>query len=203
MDEYERIAPHYDRTVGAFLRPVHRAVLDALPGPGPLLDLCCGTGLLTGLAATQGRAALGVDLSPAMLTRARHTNPGVRFILADGASLPFAAATFAAVAVCFALHEKPAPTARAMLAEARRVTAPGGALLVADYRAPRGAEPLARLTGLGVAVVERLAGRNHFAHYHAFRRSGGSRALLESAGLEPDRTGLFLGGTVGIYRAEV
>jgi len=203
MDEYERIAPHYDRAVGAFLRPVHRAVLDALPTPGPLLDLCCGTGLLTAMAASRGRTAVGVNLSPAMLARANQAHPGLRFIHADGASLPFAPATFAAVAICFALHEKPDATARAMLAEARRVTAPGGALLVADYRAPRGPEPLTRLTGLGVAVIERLAGREHFAHYHAFYRSGGSRALLESAGLAPARTALFLGGTVGVYLAGV
>ena len=203
MDEYGRIAPLYDRVVGPFLRPVHRAVLDALPTPGPLLDLCCGTGLLTGLAAASGLPAVGVDLSPAMLARARRAHPAVRFIRADAARLPFPDAAFAAVTVCFALHEKPLPTAQALLAEALRVLAPQGALLVADYRGPNSPDHPHRLTGLAVSLVERLAGRDHFACYRDFRHAGGSRALLEQAGLEPVRTGLFLGGTVGVYRAGI
>ncbi|MDD3312713.1 class I SAM-dependent methyltransferase [Pseudodesulfovibrio sp.] len=198
-DEYARIAPHYDRVVGTFLRPVHRAVLDALPDPSlPLLDLCCGTGLLTAMAAAEGRQVVGLDLSPAMLARSGAGASG-RFVLGDGAALPFASGRFGAVAICFALHEKPAPVRTALLAEAVRVLRPGGALLVADYRVPQCLGE--RLMGMGVALVERLAGREHFACFRAFRRAGGSRAELERAGLPALRTARFLGGAAGVYLA--
>jgi len=200
-DEYARIAAHYDRAVGPFLRSVHRAVLDAVPDPAlPLLDLCCGTGLLTAMAAAEGRSVVGLDLSPAMLARSAPIASG-RFVRADGAALPFASGRFGAVAICFALHEKPAPVRSALLGEAVRVLRPGGALLVADYRVPEC--PGERLMGLGVALVERLAGRGHFACFRAFQRAGGSRAELERAGLFVRRTARFLGGAAGLYLARV
>jgi len=198
-DEYARIAPHYDRMVGAFLRPVHRAVLDALPDPTlPLLDLCCGTGLLTAMALAEGRQVVGLDLSPAMLARSGAEAAG-RLVRGDGAALPFGPGRFGAVAICFALHEKPAPVRAALLAEAVRVLRPGGALLVADYRMPQC--PGERLMGLGVALVERLAGREHYACFRAFQRAGGCRAELERAGLLVRRTARFLGGAAGVYVA--
>ncbi|MBU4192662.1 MAG: class I SAM-dependent methyltransferase, partial [Proteobacteria bacterium] len=79
MDEYARIAPLYDTVVGPFLRPVHAALVEALravAGDGPVVDLCCGTGVVAGMVARTGREAIGVDLSPAMLDRARARHGG-------------------------------------------------------------------------------------------------------------------------------
>ena len=171
MDEYARFASLYDAVVGPFLAPVHRAVAGALPRTGRVLDLCCGTGTLTALAAGRTGRAVGVDNSPAMLARAEAARPGVPFVRADATRLPFGDRAFDGVVLSFALHEKDADAGRAMLDEARRVLRPGGLLLVADYRTARtGPGPLA---GLAVALVERMAGKGHFACYrgvHAHRR---------------------------------
>ncbi|WP_419786271.1 class I SAM-dependent methyltransferase [Pseudodesulfovibrio sp.] len=200
-DEYGRIAPHYDRVVGPFLRRVHRAVLDALPDPAlPLLDLCCGTGLLIGAAASRGIPVVGLDLSPAMAARAEAAAPG-RVVRGDGVSLPFASGRFGAVTICFALHEKPAFVREGLLAEAARVLRPGGSLLVADYRVGRCLGE--RLMGVGAAMVERLAGREHYRLFREYRQRGGSRAELERAGFMVRRTALSLGGTVGVYLAGI
>jgi trans-aconitate methyltransferase len=70
-----------------------RAVLDRLaPRPGErVLDLGCGTGrLTTEIAAATGSFTVGLDRSAAMLAEAAgHAGRAVRFVLADGARLPF------------------------------------------------------------------------------------------------------------------
>ena len=199
VDEYARIARLYDAVVGPFLRPIHRAAARALPRSGRVLDLCCGTGVLTTLVAGRTGRAVGVDNSPAMIARAKAVRPDMEFILADATHLPLGKDEFDGVVLSFALHEKDPDTGRAMLGEARRVLRPGGLLLVADYRAPRTGPGLAAKQA--VALVERLAGKDHFARYREYMRTGGSRAFLERAGFPPDLAATFLYGCAGLYVA--
>lgn len=203
-DEYARIAPVYDAVVGPFLRPVHAAVVAALlgaaSGGGPVADLCCGTGAVADMAARAGLAVVGVDSSPAMLHRARARRGGARYLLADASATGLEPGGFAACVVTFALHEKPPETGRAILAEAARLVGPGGTVVVADYRAARGA----RLTGAAIALVERLAGRDHHACFRRFMADGGSGAFLRRAGLDAgEPRALFMGGWVGLYQLAV
>ena len=182
MDEYARFAALYDPLVGPFLRPIHRAMIAAMESRRchKIIDLCCGTGLLTGMAADAGYPPVGVDLSPTMLRVARRNHPGATFIDCDASALFFPDNEFDAATICFALHEKPADTARAILAEAVRVTRPGGLTLGADYRLPIPRQ--SRLTGLAIALVERLAGKAHFTHYRRYMDAGGSESFLAHAG---------------------
>jgi ubiquinone/menaquinone biosynthesis C-methylase UbiE len=203
-DEYARIAPLYDAVVGPFLRPVHAAVVAALlgaaSGRGPVADLCCGTGAVADMAARAGLDVVGVDLSPGMLGRARARRGGARYVLADAAATGLESGGFAACAITFALHEKPPETARAILAEAVRLVGPGGAVVVADYRVARGA----RLTGAAIALVERLAGREHHACFRRFMADGGSAAFLRRAGLDAgEPRARFMGGWAGLYQVAV
>lgn len=208
MDEYARIAPLYDAVVGPFLRPVHAALVEALRAAlvadGPVVDLCCGTGVVADMVARAGLEAIGVDISPAMLDRARARRGGARFLLGDATATGLADSAFAGCVISFALHEKPPETGLAMLAEARRLVAPGGAILVADYRMVRGAW----LTGLAITMVERLAGRSHHACFSRYMAGGGSGPFLRRAGLAAGpapgavRT-RFLGDWVGVYQAVV
>ncbi|MYW69657.1 methyltransferase domain-containing protein [Streptomyces sp. SID8379] len=58
--------------------------------PGDLLDLGCGTGSLSLLAAERGHRVTGVDFAPAMLERARRKLAGhdADFLLGDAAAPP-------------------------------------------------------------------------------------------------------------------
>ncbi len=116
-------------------RALHRRVLDALgepnlPLPGPLLDAGCGTGGF--LARLKQRwpqvTATGLEYLPAAAARAR-IKSGCPVVAASVHRLPFATASFAAVTsmdvLCHALVE-PALA----LAEAHRVLAPGGRLVL-------------------------------------------------------------------------
>src|SRR5438477_11059753 len=59
-----------------------------LPSPARVVDLGCGTGNVTALLRARWRAArvTGVDASPAMLERARASDPGVDWQQADVAT---------------------------------------------------------------------------------------------------------------------
>ena len=58
-------------------------LLDPRPGER-ILDLGCGTGVLTADIAARGAQVLGIDGSAAMIERAIATYPGLDFIVADG-----------------------------------------------------------------------------------------------------------------------
>ena len=200
MDDYHRVASLYDPLVGRPLRPIHRAMAKRLALTGStVLDLCCGTGLLTGHALNNGLAVTGVDLSPHMLAVARAKRPGADYVLADASALPVPDHAFDSASISFALHEKYLSTAHAILVEARRVVRPGGLVLVADYISP---EPgRAWLTGRAITLVERLAGRIHHARFREYMAAGGAVPLLEQAGLDAQLERTFMNGWVGLYAA--
>ncbi|MFJ3823693.1 class I SAM-dependent methyltransferase [Streptomyces nodosus] len=81
------------------------------PEPGDVLDLGCGTGSLSLLASEQGHRVTGVDLSPAMLDRARAKLAGrdAVFRVGDAAAPPVGGQLFDAVLVRHVLWTLPEP----------------------------------------------------------------------------------------------
>jgi ubiquinone/menaquinone biosynthesis C-methylase UbiE len=101
-------------------------VLDVACGPGPNLPLLLD-------AVGPGGRVVGVDISPAMLERARRRAPEAELVEADLAeSLPFGDATFDAVVSSFGLSC--VPQISPALDEILRVLRPEGVLAVADAR---------------------------------------------------------------------
>ncbi|QJB55637.1 class I SAM-dependent methyltransferase [Pseudodesulfovibrio sp. zrk46] len=199
MDEYRHVARFYDPLVGPFLRPIHRAMLTPLHSrkSSTLIDLCCGTGTLAAMAAEAGITATGVDLSAPMLDVARGKSPDVTFIHSDATAVPLEDASFDACTISFALHEKPLPVAEAILAETRRLIRPGGLLVVADYRFPQSRRSF--FTGLGIRIIERMAGRDHFTHFRTYMDNGGTQSFLARSGLPGNPTATHLNGWVGLF----
>ena len=120
--------------------------LFAKRAPRNLLDIGTGTGRILQLFAAQIGFGLGVDLSREMLAVARANldrtslrNCQVR--LADMYHLPLPAGGFEAATLHNVLHYADDPAA--VLAEAARVLAPGGRLVVIDF-APHQLEFLRR-----------------------------------------------------------
>ncbi|MEU3712228.1 class I SAM-dependent methyltransferase [Streptomyces catenulae] len=102
--------------------------------PAALLDLGCGTGSLSLLAAEAGHRVLGVDHAPAMIERARAklAGHGARFLTGDAARPPVGEERFAAVVVRHVLWALPDP--RAALRRWRGLLAPGGRLVLVEGR---------------------------------------------------------------------
>lgn len=142
---FERVAPIWDeeRSMHAADAAVDGAILDAI-GPGPIgrmVDLGTGTGRILRILAHRAGRAVGLDASHSMLSVARanleRADPGndgiTRCELRQGDvySPPFDPASFDLVVIHQVLHYLDDP-ARA-IAEAARLVAPGGRLLVVDF----------------------------------------------------------------------
>lgn len=167
---------------GPALRPVAAALL-ALAGVRAgetVVDLGCGTGLLTHPAAAaagpDGRV-YGVDGDPAVLAAARARRPsGVRWLVADPARLPFAAGRVDKVLCGTYLHRL--ADAAPALAEAARVLGPGGRIVLSVWDRPADGPheaALREVTGDAADVRLRAGGTAHDA--------AALPALLNAAGL--------------------
>ena len=103
---------------------------------GLVVDLGCGPGLFTLLAARTGREALGIDLTPKMLRQARTNHrrfapqSSVSFLAADAEHLPLADHSVAAVVSRYVIWNLPHP--EAALLEIKRVLKPAGVLYYVD-----------------------------------------------------------------------
>jgi SAM-dependent methyltransferase len=107
-------------------------------GAGPedtVLDVACGPGLVVCAFARVARHATGIDITPAMLERARAHAAGlgltnVTWRQGDVLPLPWPDASFTVVTSRFAFHHFLDPGA--VLREMARVCAPGGTVMVVD-----------------------------------------------------------------------
>ncbi|MFB6769358.1 class I SAM-dependent methyltransferase [Streptomyces sp. NPDC048232] len=131
MLDYDKEAERYDAARGGEPRAeaAARAVLSLVPrGARSLLDVACGTGIVTRrLAAEPGAPRVtGADLAPAMARRAAARLPGA-VVLADSRRLPFRDGGFDAVTSVWLLHlVEGAGDVRAIVGECARVLRPGG-----------------------------------------------------------------------------
>jgi ubiquinone/menaquinone biosynthesis C-methylase UbiE len=96
---------------------------------GRVLELGCGTGVLLSELANHSSQVVGIDVSTAMLARARKRIADSRISLgqADGTALPFVENSFETVLATFPSGYITTPAARA---EVARVLAPGGVFIV-------------------------------------------------------------------------
>jgi SAM-dependent methyltransferase len=89
---FGRIAPRWDSMLQPDTLAPFEAALAAVEGPvARALDLGTGTGAAAMAIARRFPEAevVGVDLAPQMLAEARRNAPGIEFVQADGAALPF------------------------------------------------------------------------------------------------------------------
>jgi SAM-dependent methyltransferase len=103
-----------------------------------VLDLACGGGLIVCAFAPYVRHATGIDMTPAMLERARALAAekrlgNVAWQQGDVRSLPWADASFDIVVTRFSLHHFEVPLA--VLREMKRVCRPEGRVIVVDMYA--------------------------------------------------------------------
>ncbi len=103
-----------------------------------VLDVACGPGLVVCALAAVVRHATGIDVTPAMIERARALAAekglaNVAWQVGDVLPLPYPDGAFSLVVSRFAFHHFPEP--RAVLAEMKRVCAPGGRVVLVDVAA--------------------------------------------------------------------
>jgi demethylmenaquinone methyltransferase / 2-methoxy-6-polyprenyl-1,4-benzoquinol methylase len=137
---FDDVARRYDLTNDVLSlgqdRRWRRLVVDAVdPRPGEtVLDLAAGTGTSSQPFADRGAEVVPCDFSLGMLEVGKRSRPHLPFTAGDGTRLPFADATFDAVTISFGLRNIVDPDAG--LRELRRVTRPGGRLVVCEFSHP-------------------------------------------------------------------
>ena len=133
---WQHAAAEYDATFARATAPFVEALLDAagVTAGTKVLDVCCGTGLVTAAATVRGAMPIGLDFSSAMLKQARQSHPELQFDEGDAAALPYADGSFDAVVSNFGVHHVSRPDKA--LAEARRVLRPGGRIAFTTWAAP-------------------------------------------------------------------
>jgi ubiquinone/menaquinone biosynthesis C-methylase UbiE len=143
---FARHAAHWDelRSLHIGEGEVEAAIARALEDRpiGRLLDIGTGTGRMLELFATGSDRALGIDRSPEMLRMARSKladRVAAELRQGDMYALPLPAASVDTILVHQVLHYAQQPAAA--IAEAARVLAPSGRLLVVDF-APHDREEL-------------------------------------------------------------
>ena len=172
-DQFHRQGADWDemRALGLPAADVEQALLGLVTGnAGRLLDIGTGTGRLLELLAPRIRSGLGVDASRAMLAlaRARLARPGLGHVSvrqADMYRLPLAG-HYDLVVLQMVLHYAEDPAA--VLAEAARMVARGGRLVVVD-----------------LAEHDRTALSDRLAHRWAGFSDSTVHALFEEVGLDP------------------
>ena len=133
---WQNAAAEYEATFAQATAPFVEALLDAVQAAAGMkvLDVCCGTGIVTAAAAARAASVVGLDFSPAMLRQARQMHPHLHFDEGDAEALPYADESFDAVLSNFGVHHAPNP--QKAIAEAFRVLGPGGRVAVTTWAMP-------------------------------------------------------------------
>lgn len=140
---FDQVAAAYDRTNTVLSLGNDRlwrvATLRAVaPQRGErILDLAAGTGTSSMAFVPSGAHVVAADFSRGMIEegRRRHGDvPNLEFVQADATDLPFADGEFDAVTMSFGLRNVIDP--RRALRELRRVTRPGGRIVVCEFSHP-------------------------------------------------------------------
>ncbi len=129
MLDYDREADRYDRSRGGEPRAdaAAEAIEQLLPGGVRLLvDVACGTGIVTARLRRPDRTVLGVDRSAGMIAKASVRLPE-HVVIGDATALPLATGRADAVLMVWLLHLVPNP--EDIIAEAARVLGPAGRIV--------------------------------------------------------------------------
>ncbi len=183
---YTLWAPFYDLAVRPFTHARRRSIqlLGAAPG-ARVLVVGAGTGEDLPLLPA-ALEVLAVDLTPAMLSRARvKARPGQRLEVMDGHALALDDASFDAVLLHLILAVIPDPAL--CLAEAARVTRAGGTVMVLDKFVGPGAGPSMMRRALNVITSALFTDITR--SFENILASSGAPLVVEHS--EPALRGLF------------
>ena len=152
-------------------RPLDRAVIDAFGemAGGPVADVGCGTGVVTGMMRDAGVDAFGIDLSPELISLARKRRPDIDFRVGSMLALDLADESLGGLLAWYSTIHVTDVDLPVAFAEFHRVLKPNGVALLGFQV---GDEPF---------VVEEAFGSAMHLVFRR-RRPGQVVTLLEQAG---------------------
>ncbi len=139
QSSYDLVADEYVARIFDELKdkPLDRQLLDRFADcvcdVGPACDMGCGPGQIARYLHERGITMCGVDLSPAMIERARSLTPDVDFRQGNMLALDVPDESWAGIAAFYSLIHIARNELPRALGELRRVLKPGGLLLMAFH----------------------------------------------------------------------
>nr|WP_320015989.1 class I SAM-dependent methyltransferase [uncultured Desulfobacter sp.] len=170
----------YDPILYFALKNIRQDIIRLIPNRNArILDLCCGTGdQLKKLSDAGFNHLTGVDLSTEMLKVARKGNKIANLLESDVQHTGLPGASFDIIIISFAVHEKPARMQKNMLAQAKRLLAPEGQILLVDFSLDDQAKMISKIAA---TMIESLAGKEHYRNFKAYVNKGGMCPVIQSS----------------------
>ena len=181
-DLWSARAHDYAELQEGYFRPLYESVLrrPELAEARSSLDVGCGPGLAVRVFAERIANVAGIDASSAFIDIARARLPGRSFRVGEMETLPHADQSFDVV-TGFNAFQYAASPANA-LREARRVTQPGGIVVIATWGLPEECEAAGHLKALGALMPTPTPGA---PGPFALSDETKLRALASESGLTP------------------
>ena len=172
---WERAAFLYDRAMkgdSAVYDTIARRAVPYLGKNKNVLELACGTGLLSSRLAGHAHVYEATDFSPKMIARAKRGGGPVslHYMVQDATALPYAEGSFDVVLISNALHIMPDP--EKALSEIRRVLRDDGVLIAPNFVQETGTRRFTRTVLASVAGF-RVYSKWSASAYEAFLRKNG------------------------------
>lgn len=200
---WNRLAKQYDRQVSGYDQAYKRSiqkVLQHINSTSSVLEIACGTGIISFGIAANVKKLIAVDLSEQMIAIARQKaqERGIHnldFQVADGYALQYAEASFDAILLFNVLHVVKEPDT--LLREVRRLLRPDGVILTATdcYAEPA---PLGIRVQL---VVQKLLKACGVIPYLCYYTKAGLEATIRRNGFEVIETDIVHQAPVNYYVA--
>jgi len=133
---YDGVADNYvslkvgDLAPAPWLRAALGAFAESVRTLGPVLDVGCGPGTVTGYLAQLGVDVSGVDLSPRMIAHARRLHPELQFTVTSATDLRLTEASLGGVLGWWSLFNLPRDVLPDVVTSFARALVPGGQLLL-------------------------------------------------------------------------
>jgi SAM-dependent methyltransferase len=181
-EEFAHQADSFARSAAMSIGETLGVLVDLVPEDPEArwVETACGPGLIARAMAPRVGSVVGIDLTPAMVEKARADAAAagvgnVSFEVGDATALPLADDSLDGAITRFSLHHIPAPIR--VLEEMARVVKPGGFVVVSDFVTDEDGASAA-----WQEQIERLRDPSHWALLTPSRIA----ALGERVGLEPD-----------------
>lgn len=181
-DLWNARARDYAEVQERYFRPLYESVLQRseLANARSSLDVGCGPGLAVQVFAQKITNASGIDASAAFIEIAHERLPSRNFRVGEMESMPYADGSFDVVTGFNAFQYAASP--KNALREARRVTQPGGVIVVATWGLPADCEAAGHLKALGALMPPPPPGA---PGPFALSEDSKLKALATEAGLTP------------------
>ncbi len=169
----------YHLLIDPFLDRVHSRIAAMIEPGARVIDIACGNGTLALKMAKHAQHVTGIDLSEDSLQFARKRARKLRlenteFLVQDANDLSaFSKLPFDVATISMVIHQFPPETGLHILRQLEKISR---TVIVIDYAYPQPQN----FNGFIVRTIERIAGREHFACFNAYKQGKGMPGILNT-----------------------